>query len=96
VELSSPPCPTTLPGPAQPAPAAGAGGWARLGPGPPAAQPPRSPARPPEPAALACRPIGRLQREEVVILLYELCDRGTGTVRGYQSVVLSNGAAAHA
>lgn len=47
-------------------------------------------------APLACRPIGRLQRDEVVILVYELWDRGTGTLRGYQSVVLSRRAAAHA
>jgi hypothetical protein len=50
----------------------------------------------PEPMLLTCRPIGRLQLDQVVILLYELCDRGTGVLRGYQSVVLSQGAAAHA
>jgi hypothetical protein len=51
---------------------------------------------PPAAGPLACRPIGRLQRDEVVILLYELSDRGTGALCGYQSVVLSAGAAAHA
>jgi hypothetical protein len=53
-------------------------------------------ADPAEPAALACRPIGRLQRDEVVILIYELLDRATGMLRGYQSVVVSNGAEPHA
>lgn len=56
----------------------------------------RPPAVAPEPMLLACRPIGRLQLDQVVILLYELRDRGTGVLRGYQSVVLSHGAAAHA
>lgn len=58
---------------------------------------PPAPATPaPEPVLLACQPIGRLQLDQVVILLYELRDRGTGVLRGYQSVVLSHGAAAHA
>jgi hypothetical protein len=48
-----------------------------------------------DPMPLAC-PIGRLQLDQVVILLYELRDRATGALRGYQSVVLSHGAAAHA
>jgi hypothetical protein len=66
------------------------------GPPPAAAVAPAAPAVAPEPMLLACRPIGRLQLDQVVILLYELRDRGTGVLRGYQSVVLSQGAAAHA
>jgi hypothetical protein len=68
-----------------------------LGPPPTAAQvAPIAPAVASEPMLLACRPIGRLNLDQVVILLYELRDRGTGVLRGYQSVVLSHGAAAHA
>ena len=81
MDLSSGSWRTTLPAPVQvPADAGAAGGAGDPG----------------EPAALACRPIGRLQRDEVVILIYELLDRATGMLRGYQSVVVSNRAEPHA
>jgi hypothetical protein len=59
------------------------------------AGPPAAPAAP-DPVLLACRPIGQLKLDQVVILLYELIDRGTGALRGYQSVVLSHSAAVYA
>jgi hypothetical protein len=90
VDLSSGPRQAILPGPAPCVPLAAHAAWSH--PAAPSAPPP--PAEHPPP--LACRPIGRLQRDQVAILIYELSDRRTGRVRGYQSVVLSNSAAVHA